>query len=231
MMEDDRELLTKTQLRARRLKPAKNQQPVKRYWSNRARAYRDLYDPAEAVPMRPYRAPTEAQRQALAEGRAIQGTLICASCGTRSPRDLFSSRRGQLFCAPCSEQAELLQLRRWAHKLLVADALFLDTETTGLDEQAQIIEIALLDSSGAVLIDTLVRSEAPVPADATAIHGITDTMLVHAPPWEEVAAALAGFIAGKNVVCHNSWFDQEMLRQTSRRFKVEMPPRAAGTVR
>lgn len=68
-MDDNRRLLTKAQLRTARLKPAPGQEPASRYWQGMGWVY--LYDAAGALPMRPYRAPTPAQRAALAAGRAL----------------------------------------------------------------------------------------------------------------------------------------------------------------
>lgn len=49
------------------------------------------------------------------------------------------------------------QARAW----LGANALILDTETTGLEEHAEIVEIAVIDYTGAVLLETLVRPDGP----------------------------------------------------------------------
>jgi len=60
---------------------------------------------------------------------------------------------------------------------------YLDTETTGLKDYDQIVEICLLDNDGAVLIDSLVKPTVKIPLDATRIHGITDAMVSSAPTW------------------------------------------------
>jgi hypothetical protein len=48
----------------------------------------------------------------------------------------------------------------------------LGTETTGIDGDAEVIEIAIIDIRGYVLLDTLIRPQGDIPAEATAIHGI-----------------------------------------------------------
>lgn len=53
-----------------------------------------------------------------------------------------------------------------------------DTETTGLDGSDGIVEVSCVSGQGEVLLDTLVRPVAPIPADATAIHGITSDDLM-----------------------------------------------------
>ena len=59
----------------------------------------------------------------------------------------------------------------------------LDTETTGLYDDAEIVEISIIDENGGVLLDTLVKPLKPIPAEATAIHGITNEMVATAPTW------------------------------------------------
>jgi len=72
-------------------------------------------------------------------------------------------------------------ISRQARAWLGVNALILDTETTGLDEHAEIVEIAVIDCTGAVLLDTLVRPAGPIPAEAVEIHGITNEMVVQIP--------------------------------------------------
>jgi DNA polymerase-3 subunit epsilon len=51
-------------------------------------------------------------------------------------------------------------------------SVVLDTETTGLGHDAEIIEIAIICAfSGKTFINTLVKPRNPIPPSATAIHG------------------------------------------------------------
>ena len=78
--------------------------------------------------------------------------------------------------------ADKLAAAEWARRILKDDEeMILDTETTGLGSDARICQIAAIDLHSNVLIDTLVNPECPIPADATAIHGITDEMVKDAP--------------------------------------------------
>lgn len=54
------------------------------------------------------------------------------------------------------------------------DVVFLDTETTGLGAQAEIVDIAAIDGHGQILMDTLVRPTRSIPREASNIHGILD---------------------------------------------------------
>ncbi|MDI3339402.1 MAG: 3'-5' exonuclease [Sphaerobacter sp.] len=113
---------------------------------------------------------------------------------------------------------------RWAAEMLRRDdVLFLDTETTGLDEQAEIVEIAAVDARGTVLLDTLVRPRRPIPVEARAVHGISDAMVAAAPTWPAVQAELARLLrTHPRVVIYNAAFDRRMLAQTARGYRL--PP-------
>lgn len=77
-----------------------------------------------------------------------------------------------------------------ARELLRQDLYILDTETTGLGSDAEICEIAVIDKDNSVVLNTLVKPSSPIPADAIAIHGITNEDVADAP---SIEAALGDF--------------------------------------
>jgi len=93
--------------------------------------------------------------------------------------------------------------------------VFLDTETTGLDDDAEVIEIAIVDSTGAVLFESLVKPTVPVDPEAAAIHGIGPDRLATAPVWPEIAAQVRAALECKTVVIFNRAFYLRLLRQTA----------------
>src|SRR5690606_33823093 len=71
-------------------------------------------------------------------------------------------------------QAEAqMKFNRWNE---LKNVVILDTETTGLYD-AEIVEIAVIDLGGNILMNTLVRPKNPIPAEVTAIHGINNEMV------------------------------------------------------
>ncbi len=110
---------------------------------------------------------------------------------------------------------------RKAHLLMKAAPLFLDTETTGLDDYAEICEIAVLDAAGNVLIDTLVRPLDLIPPEASAIHGITNKMVARAPTFPEVLQHLLGFLYGRTVIIYNLDYDWRLLWQSADAHGIE----------
>ncbi|AVD63710.1 3'-5' exonuclease family protein [Serratia marcescens] len=103
------------------------------------------------------------------------------------------------------------QAQRW----LINNCLILDTETTGLGDDAEIVEISIIDATGKVLIDTLIKPSTPIPNEATEIHGITNEMVMNAPTWPDVFPSIDAIISGKTVVVYNSRYDSRLLMQTN----------------
>lgn len=91
--------------------------------------------------------------------------------------------------------------------------IYLDTETTGLrlDDGAALVEVAVVDDDGAVLLNTLVNPDRPIPASATAIHGIADDMVADAPPATDVVARVLDLARDHTVVIYNAAFDIQFL--------------------
>jgi DNA polymerase III epsilon subunit-like protein len=101
-----------------------------------------------------------------------------------------------------------------AQQWLSDECLILDTETTGLGEDAEIVEIAIIDSRGTVLLDSLVQPVRPIPFDASAIHGISNEMVKGAPRMSELLHQINRIISGKTLVAYNADYDVRLLHQS-----------------
>jgi DNA polymerase-3 subunit epsilon len=101
-----------------------------------------------------------------------------------------------------------------AQKWMTQKPVFIDTETTGTDQNANIVEIAVIDHDGSVLVDSLVKPVGVIPAEATAIHGITNEIIKDAPRWEEVWHKVEDTISNRAVGIYNADFDLRMMRQS-----------------
>jgi DNA polymerase III subunit epsilon len=105
---------------------------------------------------------------------------------------------------------------RWAQGLAARrDWVVLDTETTGTRHLDEVVQVAVVDSGGTVLLDTLVRPAQPIPPDATRIHGIDDARVASAPRFGEIRNQLQAALAGKTVIAYNAEFDSRLLTQTA----------------
>lgn len=122
---------------------------------------------------------------------------------------------------PYPRPADQRRSVEWAQAVLAAADRYviLDTETTGLGDSDEVIQIAAIDPAGRVLLDTLVRPlhRASIPHEAARFHGITMEMLRGAPAWPEVAPGLLACTAARTIITYNADFDARLIRQTARR--------------
>lgn len=98
--------------------------------------------------------------------------------------------------------------------------VYIDTETTGLDRNAEIIEISIVDHDGTVLLDELVRPLRPIPAGAMAVHHITNEMVANAKNWNVLWPTIRSLLSGRVVGFYNEEFDMRMIQQTHAHFKL-----------
>jgi DNA polymerase III subunit epsilon len=98
--------------------------------------------------------------------------------------------------------------------------VYLDTETTGLGPDDEIVEVSIVDSDGSILFDSLVRPSKSIPPDSTAIHGITNADVQSARPWPLVWPEIRGLFFGRLIVIYNQEFDLRMLQQSHARYKL-----------
>lgn len=96
--------------------------------------------------------------------------------------------------------------------------IFFDLETTGVDvAKDRIVEISMIKlfPDGTEQIKTRrINPEMAIPAEATAIHGISDEDVKDAPKFREIAKSLAAFIDGCDFAGFNSnKFDAPLLAE------------------
>jgi DNA polymerase III subunit epsilon len=106
-------------------------------------------------------------------------------------------------------------------------AIFYDTETTGIrSEKDRIIEIAAYDPLNNRTFEQLIHPQCPIPAEATAIHHITDDMVSQSPSFSEVVPEFLKFCEGEVIlIAHNNdAFDIQFLLAEFSRIQLTMPP-------
>lgn len=106
--------------------------------------------------------------------------------------------------------------------------IFFDTETTGIKpDKDRIIEIAAYDPEKNKEFVSLVNPEMPIPAEASAVHNITDDMVKDAPNFKHVALDFVDFCEGDVIlVAHNNdAFDKPFIENEFERSGVPLPKR------
>lgn len=204
-------LFTARQLAGDRLTPG----PVRgKIWMAKHGKWLLLYRKEEAT-AKSERTPAQVEA-ATKTAEALRTGWTCHRCGGPLRRYV----KGGGVCRDCQRELEQEAQREidqaaiaeWAYDLLRDPAGFvvLDTETTGLSA-ARACQIAVVDQSGVVLLNTLVQPGKPMPAEATRIHGITDAMLTTAPGWTQVELLLRAAITARRVLIYNADYDVEVL--------------------
>ena len=95
------------------------------------------------------------------------------------------------------------------------DFVAIDTETTGLKPGGNdIIEIAAIKFENyrpVEIFHTYLKPRKAIPAEATAINGITDETVANAPIFSQIKSSLQEFISDFPIVAHNASFDVKFL--------------------
>ncbi|EHB4415048.1 3'-5' exonuclease, partial [Escherichia coli] len=159
-----------------RMKPAPGAEPVKWYKNTYGGRFA-VYRIADCVPMREKRPLTS--KQQLAGQRLSVLSRLNSTSG---------------------------RMARQAYDWLSLAPLFLDTETTGLDNTAEALEIGLTDAAGQVVFETRLKPTVAIGAQAAAVHGISKQALCGAPSWTDVARQLRHAIGDRPVIIFNARF-------------------------
>jgi DNA polymerase III alpha subunit (gram-positive type) len=134
-------------------------------------------------------------------------------------------RRSQWELADRSETAPLPPPFDGATPLIDLPLLALDTETTGLDPDAdRIISLAAAQLLRGRLYlhqarNFLIDPERPIPARTTAIHGINDQQVTGQPNFASRAAEVATLLQDHVLLGHNVIFDAMILRREMTRIQ------------
>lgn len=90
-----------------------------------------------------------------------------------------------------------------------------DTETTGLDSDAEIVQIAIVNVDEEPIFDRLIKPVRPIPAEATKIHGITNEMVAGSLGFDYWGNHILGGKLGEKIVLgFNVQYDIRMLSQS-----------------
>ena len=175
-----------------RMKPKPGVEPVT-YYKNGYGGEFGVYRITDCVPMRSIKAGRSEKQKKAAKRLGIMSKL----------------------------ESGLAQAGKHAANWLTEGCYVLDTETTGLGDNDQIIEIAVCDASGKVCYEQRILPSVPINPKAEEIHGISLDDLAGCPKWPEIVNDLQTLLTDQTVVIYNSDFDLDMLRSTSQAFRTD----------
>ena len=107
------------------------------------------------------------------------------------------------------------------------DAIVIDAETTGLSpSNDRLVSVAALHvrfskETPIGEMYEIVNPQRPIPVEATALHGISDSSVVNKEPFANIAQELRDFIGDLPIIAHNATFDMSFLEEEFRRAGVD----------
>lgn len=109
-----------------------------------------------------------------------------------------------------------------AYSWIKDNALAFDTETTGLGDKDQIIELALVNRWGITVFVYQFKPTVPINPKAQAVHGISEADLKNCPTFEEMAPVFLTLLKKRPLIIFNAEFDLRILKQTCEAFDIEL---------
>jgi DNA polymerase-3 subunit epsilon len=98
-------------------------------------------------------------------------------------------------------------------------AVVIDCETTDLP--GGVTEVAVVDTDGRILLNTLVNPGNPISPEAARVHNINDQMVFGAPSFPNVLSEILRVTAGRRVLAYNAPFDRECLLADAQRYSAD----------
>ncbi len=98
-------------------------------------------------------------------------------------------------------------------------ALIIDTETIGAGAGIEVIEIALADTAGNIVYDTLVQPVFNALPPPSKHRRFDKAELANAPHWTDIWPEIQALIDGKLLVAYNASFDRRALAATCSRYR------------
>lgn len=113
------------------------------------------------------------------------------------------------------------------------DIALLDVETTGRDASVdRVVEVGIVVGRRGEVVaryNWLIDPGMPIPAEVSAIHGITDEMVKGKPRFEAVAHEIAAALSGAVPAAYNAMFDRAFMMSEFSRAKFDVSALPAMT--
>lgn len=119
-----------------------------------------------------------------------------------------------------------LAVIQWARSVrAMPNLVFLEVDTTGLHQDAEIIRVVLLDPQSTVLFDGCTLPSQPLPESITRITGVSQTHLQsYGVALSTLLTQLRAALRGTYLLSYNLDFDRQHLANATKRVEVEDIP-------
>ena len=97
----------------------------------------------------------------------------------------------------------------------------IDTETTGMTANDEVIELAVVDMDGTVLYDSTFCPITEVNPFAASVNNLTNDCLCSSPKFTDEWDKIKSFIGNKKILAHNTKFDQRIIKQTLEKYNID----------
>ncbi|MCY1003939.1 3'-5' exonuclease [Myxococcus sp. MISCRS1] len=162
----------------------------------------DLFHRAEAAPRDPA---TPAQLSALEKANSVRAERNAERARKRS--DAAAARQEVLRKQVAAAMNSLRTSALAALKSWTADARTVVVDVESTDLNGRVIEVAVVDLAGTVLLQRRINPGCEIHPGAQAIHGLTQADLAGQPAWDGVVDEFEAVTRGRNVLAFNATFD------------------------
>lgn len=112
-----------------------------------------------------------------------------------------------------------LQSNEWVDNL--DKYVVLDTETTGIDEHDEIIQLSIVSMNGDVLFDSHFKPTVKSHPKALKVHKLTNKFLSDKPRFADKWNEIEDVLKDKVIIIHNKPFDVKLINQTCERYGLK----------
>lgn len=104
--------------------------------------------------------------------------------------------------------------------LHLENCVILDTETTGLYRDDEVIELSVIDMLGRELYHSLYCPQKKIALSASRVNGITNPMLKDEPLFKDEWEAIKEAVGHRRIIGHNIEFDYRITLSTAKRYHI-----------
>ncbi len=108
-------------------------------------------------------------------------------------------------------------------KNLPENWIALDVETTGIGPKSEILEIGIVDKSGNILMNCLVKPKGRIQSEASEVHGIFRKEVKNEKDFPLISQDFFEILNNCSVICYNAEYEMALIKQTCDKFGIRTP--------